>query len=221
LSLLIADACNVDVGLCCSVLQISSSALKQLLMHYIVGQMKTLMYFVKRWYRPNSNTLSITTWDLTVFPVLRRKVNLALLQSCYNFESINLFYCHFLLLWNMSGGVLVWLFVWSEMHIQFLHMAQLISLPFTVSCFCKIQIGFTFLVPAHPDGPLQRATKRVLPFLPLKTTTSLCFLESMWSINDHDNHRIINSVNFVMVCSSKVFPINCSPNCWNLWWLII
>jgi len=30
-----------------------------------------------------------------------------------------------------------------------LHMAQLMSLPLTVSCFSKIQIGFTFLVPAH------------------------------------------------------------------------
>jgi len=29
------------------------------------------------------------------------------------------------------------------------HMAQLMPLPLTVSCFSKIQIGFTFLVPAH------------------------------------------------------------------------
>jgi len=31
-----------------------------------------------------------------------------------------------------------------------LHMAQLMQLPLTVSCFSNIQIGFTFLVPAHP-----------------------------------------------------------------------
>ena len=30
-----------------------------------------------------------------------------------------------------------------------LHMAQLMPLPLIVSCFSKIQIGFTFLVPAH------------------------------------------------------------------------
>jgi len=30
-----------------------------------------------------------------------------------------------------------------------LHMAQLMPLPLTVSCFAKIQIGFTFLLPAH------------------------------------------------------------------------
>ena len=34
-----------------------------------------------------------------------------------------------------------------------LHLAQLMPLPLTVSCFSKIQIGFTFLVPAHPGSP--------------------------------------------------------------------
>jgi len=34
-----------------------------------------------------------------------------------------------------------------------LHMAQLMSLPLTVSCFSNIQIGVTFLVPAHPGSP--------------------------------------------------------------------
>jgi len=34
-----------------------------------------------------------------------------------------------------------------------LHMAQLIPLPLTVSCFSKIPIGFTFLVPAHLGSP--------------------------------------------------------------------
>jgi len=37
-----------------------------------------------------------------------------------------------------------------------LHMAQLMSLPLTVSCFSKIQIGFTFLVPAHLGSPGNR-----------------------------------------------------------------
>ena len=43
-----------------------------------------------------------------------------------------------------------------------LHMAQLMPLPLTISCFCKIQIGFTFLVPAHPGSPGQRAVKLVV-----------------------------------------------------------
>jgi len=42
-----------------------------------------------------------------------------------------------------------------------LHMAQLMPLPLTVSCFSKIQIGFTFLVPAHPGSPGKRAVKLV------------------------------------------------------------
>jgi len=42
-----------------------------------------------------------------------------------------------------------------------LHMAQLMPLPLTVSCYSKIQIGFTFLVPAHPGSPGKRAVKRV------------------------------------------------------------
>ena len=42
-----------------------------------------------------------------------------------------------------------------------LHMAQRIPLPLTVSSSSKIQIGFTFLVPAHPDSPGQRAVKLV------------------------------------------------------------
>jgi len=42
-----------------------------------------------------------------------------------------------------------------------LHMAQLMPLSLTVSCFSKIQIGFTFLVPAHLGSPGQRAVKLV------------------------------------------------------------
>ena len=42
-----------------------------------------------------------------------------------------------------------------------LHMAQLMPFPLTVCCFSKIQIGFTFLVPAHPGSPGQRALKRL------------------------------------------------------------
>ena len=34
-----------------------------------------------------------------------------------------------------------------------LHMAQLMSLPLTVSCFSEVQIGFTFLLLAHPGSP--------------------------------------------------------------------
>jgi len=42
-----------------------------------------------------------------------------------------------------------------------LHIAQLMPLPFIVSCFSEIQIGFTLLVPAHLGIPRKRAVKRV------------------------------------------------------------
>ena len=42
-----------------------------------------------------------------------------------------------------------------------MHMAQLMPLPLAVSCSNKVQIGFTFLVPAHLGSPGQRAVERV------------------------------------------------------------
>jgi len=62
---------------------------------------------------------------------------------------------------KLSGGVLAWLSVFCLERGTDLHMAQLIPLPLTVSCFSKIQIGFTFLVPAYPDSPGKMAVKRV------------------------------------------------------------
>jgi len=63
-----------------------------------------------------------------------------------------------------------------------LHMAQLMPLPLTVSCSSKIQIGFTFLVPANPGSPGKRAVKRVCVCIYLvratrtlpQTATSVC-----------------------------------------------
>jgi len=42
-----------------------------------------------------------------------------------------------------------------------LHMTQLMPLPLTVSTYSEIQIGFTFLVLAHPCSPGKRAVKQV------------------------------------------------------------
>ena len=42
-----------------------------------------------------------------------------------------------------------------------LHIAQLMPLLLAVSCFSKIQISFTFLVPADPGSPGQWAVKWV------------------------------------------------------------
>ena len=54
-----------------------------------------------------------------------------------------------------------------------LHMAQLMPLPLTVSCSSKIQIGFTFLVPAYLGSPRQRAVKRVCVCVTMNMTVLL------------------------------------------------
>ena len=71
---------------------------------------------------------------------------------------------------KLSGGVLAWLSNGSVVRCWHgylsgarcrLACAQRMPLPLTVSCFSKIQIGFTFLVPAHLGSPGQRTVKRV------------------------------------------------------------
>jgi len=42
-----------------------------------------------------------------------------------------------------------------------LHIAQLMPLPLTVSCFSKIQVGFTFLILAYPRSHGKRVVERV------------------------------------------------------------
>jgi len=51
--------------------------------------------------------------------------------------------------WWWGAGVVISLEQGAD-----LHMAQMMPLPLTVSCFSKIQIGFTLLVPAHPGSPV-------------------------------------------------------------------
>ena len=56
--------------------------------------------------------------------------------------------------WEVVGltSQLVKVKLWTMQHMN--------TLPLTISCSSKIQIGFTFLVPAHPGSPGQRAVKR-------------------------------------------------------------
>jgi len=61
-----------------------------------------------------------------------------------------------------------------------LHMAQLMPLPLTVSCFSKIQIGFTFVVPAHLGSPGQRAIKRACMCAILTVLNSVACMFAMW-----------------------------------------
>jgi len=64
-----------------------------------------------------------------------------------------------------------------------LHTAQLMPLPLTVSCFGKIQIGFTFLVPAYPDSPEKRAVKRVCVMQWLLQQTDACFVYVIFTVS--------------------------------------
>jgi len=65
-----------------------------------------------------------------------------------------------------------------------LHMAQLMSLPLTVSCFSKIQIGFTFLVPAHLGSPGKRTAKCVCVcvFYKCSFTITMLGLSSLFNL---------------------------------------
>jgi len=75
-------------------------------------------------------------------------------------------------------------------------MAQLMPLPLTVSCFSKIQIGFTFLVPAHPGSPGQRAVKRVYVCVSL---SMLCMQTTEMANTDLDKYyKALDG--FVMHC---------------------
>jgi len=58
-------------------------------------------------------------------------------------------------------------------------------LPLTVSCFSKIQIGYTFLVLAHPGSPGKRAVKGVFMYLsgsPEKIILPFCLKVVVWRI---------------------------------------
>ena len=66
-----------------------------------------------------------------------------------------------------------------------LHMAQLMPLPLTVSCFSKIHIGFTFLVLAHPGSPGKRDVKHVCVCVLTKENVALFRLIENWTIIIH------------------------------------
>jgi len=68
-----------------------------------------------------------------------------------------------------------------------LHMAQLMPLPLTVSCFSKIQIGVTFLVPAHLGSPGKRAVKRVC------VCVRACVCVSVLVLNNSPRHPAVHS----------------------------
>ena len=80
-----------------------------------------------------------------------------------------------------------------------LHIAQLMPLPLTVSCFSKIQIGFTFLVPAHLGSPGKRAIKRVC----------VCVTVYVLSVLQYINIRVPQyKPLYLLLAGNKTLPIS-------------
>ena len=86
-----------------------------------------------------------------------------------------------------------------------LHTAQLMPLPLTVSCFSKIQIGFTFLVPAHLGSLGQRAGKWVCVYNLLK---SISFVWSRYDRMLSTKHGFVNTLpKLILVIDSQCYPL--------------
>jgi len=73
-----------------------------------------------------------------------------------------------------------------------LRVAQLMPLPLTVSRFSKIQIGFTFLIPAYVGSPGKRAIKLVCVCVLLILSSSVFIPKS---------GCIVDSYSFVLFAS--------------------
>ena len=72
-----------------------------------------------------------------------------------------------------------------------LHMAQLIPLPLTVSCFCKIQTDFTFLVLAYPV---------VQEKGPVNGCMYVCICRMLYMCNENIHHVTVLKKN-IHVCN--------------------
>jgi len=78
-------------------------------------------------------------------------------------------------------------------------MSQLMPVPLTVSCFSKIQTGFTFLVPAHLGSPRKRAVKRVCVCVCV-TWVALCVWNFVGLVSDSYLQDIIRMYNLNNEC---------------------
>ena len=96
-----------------------------------------------------------------------------------------------------------------------LHRAQLMPLPLTVSCFSEIQIGFTFLVPAHPGSPGQgplNGCVRVTSVPETKTETGEQSERTSWIDRVHllgdDSQRLVGVVEALeRVAATRAPPV--------------
>ena len=89
-------------------------------------------------------------------------------------------------------------------------MAQLMPLPLTVSCFSKIQIGFTFLVLALPSIPWKRAFKRVCVCI-YHIYLSYSHLPVLWNVKKL-LHTDSKHLHHCCHLSNKIENIDCRPD---------
>jgi len=114
-----------------------------------------------RFYRqhalPVSKPIVSTHWEMfdfyTMFCVYRSSV----LWHCWLNVSKSIWPVKI----DWRGAVLLWLSIGSEMQMICMWFSQCHCHPI-ISCFLKIQNGFTFLVPAYPGCPGKEAVKQVL-----------------------------------------------------------
>jgi len=96
-------------------------------------------------------------------------------------------------------------------------MAELMPLPLTVSCFSKIQIGFTFLVPAQPGspgkGPLNGCVC-VCARVCVKMSIKKILLARRYAVADTSYGPMSVSVS---VCHKSVFCRNGRTYCSGFW----
>ena len=91
-----------------------------------------------------------------------------------------------------------------------LHIAQLMPLPLTVSCFSKIQIGFTFLVPARPGSPGKRATKCVCVSVCQGEISKATTLPGkMWMTVRHSRQAACHKVDLEWKLTVRVWRTRC------------
>ena len=108
-----------------------------------------------------------------------------------------------------------------------LHMAQLMPLPLTVSCFSKIQIGFTFLVLAHLGSPRQRALKRCVCVHVLVYVTNMVFqwadkFKGSWM---HPRSGHWHLIDFVLtrqrdLCNIRLTRVMHATTSWSDHWMV-